>query len=335
MRADRVPAVRFQVAHLLPALYKQGKKDVFWSTLFEMLNAETTHGVMLALLESVGRVCGSEPDKALDAIELVLQRGLPKTGRSEASRALIEVPLVLYVVRDIARAKEVLGHFETDFVIFGRELSNGVFLASHYLSARGEYSPAVRARAREFMAHLIVAAKALLDDANVHQIYNRASTEALKVLDAVATRIVFAFGLEQHGVTGSDVLSPIERKSLYDEVRPLLRQIVDAADAGATTPMLPRTAYYLLQLMNGLLAIDPVEVLSLAAAVCRAGSVFRFEMDPSARDEAVKLVEAALADHRDSLKESAQSVGSLLDVFAKAGWSEAISLTFRLDEAFR
>jgi hypothetical protein len=87
--------------------------------------------------------------------------------------------------------------------------------------------------------------------------------------------------------------------------------------------------------MNGVLSFDPVGVLRMAAAICRAGSIFRFEIDMSARDEAIKLVEAALADHRDSLKESAQSVGSLLDVFAKAGWSEAIALTFRLDEAFR
>jgi hypothetical protein len=335
MRRDRVPAVRFQIAHFLPALYKQEKKELFWSTLVEMLRAETTHGVMLGLLDSLGRVCGSEPDRSLDTVELILHRGLPKTGRSEASRALIEVPLVLYIVRDIERAKEVLNQFETNFVRFSRELLDGVFLASHYLNIRGGHSPSTRARAREFMADLIAAAKALLDDSNVQRVDREATTEALKVLDAVATRIVFAFGLEQHGVTGSDVLSLSDRESLYGEVRPLLRQIVDATNTSTATPILPRTAYYLLQLMNGLLAFDPVEILSMAAAVCRAGSVFRFEIDPSARDEAVKLVETALADHRDSLKESAQSVGSLLDVFAKAGWSEAISLTFRLDEAFR
>src|ERR1039457_3060850 len=98
----------------------------------------------------------------------------------------------------------------------------------------------------------------------------------------------------------SDVLSPAERKSLYAELRPLLRQIVDARDEDSTTPILLRTAYYLLQLMSGRPAIDPVEVLSLAAAVCRAGSVFRFEIDRSARNEAVKLAETTLADHWNS-----------------------------------
>jgi hypothetical protein len=93
--------VRFQVAHFLPSLYKQGQKEVFWFTLNEMLRRETTHGVMLGLLQSLGRVCGEEPEKALDAVEVVLDHGLPSTGRSEASRALIEIPLVLYIVRDI------------------------------------------------------------------------------------------------------------------------------------------------------------------------------------------------------------------------------------------
>jgi hypothetical protein len=334
LATDEVPAVRFQVAHFLPSLYKQGQKDVFWFTLNEMLRREKTHGVMLGLLQSLGRVCGEEPEKALDAVELVLDHGLPSTDRSEASRALIEIPLVLYVVRDIERARMVLRRFESDFVRFSRELLDGVFLASHYLAPRKEFSDSVRDRARAFLSSLIDVTRSRI--AGLYQGTSKdEGREALKVLDAIATRLVFSFGLEQHGVTGTDVLDTKERRMLFAELKPLLYQLVDTESAELQSPMLPRTAYYLLQLMNGVLSFDPVGVLRMAAAICRAGSIFRFEIDMSARDEAIKLVEAALADHRDSLKESAQSVGSLLDVFAKAGWSEAIALTFRLDEAFR
>jgi hypothetical protein len=334
LATDEVPAVRFQVAHFLPSLYKQGQKDVFWSTLNEMLRREKTHGVMLGLLQSLGSVCGEEPEKALDAVELVLDRGLPSSGRSEASRALIEIPLVLYIVRDIERARMVLRRFESDFVRFSRELLDGVFLASHYLAPRKEFSDSVRGRARAFLSNLIGVTRSRI--AGLYQGTSKdEGNEALKVLDAIATRIVFSLGLEQHGVTGTDVLGTEERRLLFVEVKPLLYQLVDTGSSELQNPMLPRTAYYLLQLMNAVLSFDPVEVLAMAAAICRAGSIFRFEIDMSARDEAIKLVETALADHRDSLKESAQSVGSLLDVFAKAGWSEAIALTFRLDEAFR
>lgn len=332
---DKVPAVRYQIAHLMPSLYKQEKRDAFWAALNGMLQKENTHGVMLALLESVGRVCGSEPEKALDAVEVVLERDLPKTERTEASRALIEIPLVLYVVRDIERAHVVLKRFESDFARYSRELLDGVFLCSHYLTPREDYSGSVRERARSFLAELIDATKFRIAKLRHATSPQTEGTEALEVLDALATRIVFAFGLEQHGMTGTDVLALHERRQLYAELQPLLHRLVETDQSTLTSPMLPRTAYYLLQLMNAALQFDPVGVLAMAAAICRAGSVFHFEIDTSARDEAVKLVETALADHRDSLKQSAQSVGSLLDVFAKAGWSEAISLTFKLDEAFR
>lgn len=72
----------------------------------------------------------------------------------------------------------------------------------------------------------------------------------------------------------------------------------------------------------------------LPSAICAGGSFFGFELDSSARDEAVKLVDWALADDRDTLKTSATSVGQLLDLFVKDGWSEALAFTFRLGEAF-
>jgi len=94
-------------------------------------------------------------------------------------------------------------------------------------------------------------------------------------------------------------------------------------------------SYKGLYLWRTTLDIDPVNVLAFASAVCSGGSIFGFELDSSARDEAVSLVDRALADHKDTLKNSAASVGNMLDLFVKAGWSEALALTFRLDEAFR
>jgi len=197
LATDQVPAVRFQVAHFLPSLYKQGQKDLFWSTLNEMLGKEKTHGVTLGLLESLGRVCGEEPDKALDAVELVLDHGLPSTSRSEASRALIEIPLVLHIVRDIERARKVLLQFESSFVRFSRELLDGVFLPSHYLVPRKEFSDSVRGRARGFLSNLIDVTRSRISGIKQGG-SNEEGIEALKVLDAIATRLVFAFGLEQH-----------------------------------------------------------------------------------------------------------------------------------------
>jgi hypothetical protein len=60
-------------------------------------------------------------------------------------------------------------------------------------------------------------------------------------------------------------------------------------------------------------------------------------MDSLGRTEAVKLVERSFADHREILgkREVSEAITSLLDLFVQAGCTEAISLSFRLDEAFR
>jgi hypothetical protein len=54
-------------------------------------------------------------------------------------------------------------------------------------------------------------------------------------------------------------------------------------------------------------------------------------------DEMTKLVERILADHKDVLRspEAANAIGEMLDTFVAAGWTTAMMLTFRLDEAIR
>ncbi len=49
------------------------------------------------------------------------------------------------------------------------------------------------------------------------------------------------------------------------------------------------------------------------------------------------LVESVLADYRNEVQEgeALADLLRLLDVFAKAGWPQALQLVWRLDEVFR
>jgi len=84
---------------------------------------------------------------------------------------------------------------------------------------------------------------------------------------------------------------------------------------------------------------DPAGVLHLAAGVAksskRAGS--GYNLDSMAVSETVKLVESLLADHRYIFREedALNNLVVLLDIFAEAGWPEALTLIWRLDEVFR
>lgn len=89
--------------------------------------------------------------------------------------------------------------------------------------------------------------------------------------------------------------------------------------------------------MNGILEFAPDDVLRYAYTICKRGARTGYFEDSMARSEAVKLVEKALADYRDRLKDPmvATSVNGLLNLFTAHAWSEAATLTFRLEDVFR
>ncbi len=247
----------------------------------------------------------------------------------------MSIPVWLYAVQGLERAKAILLRFAEDPGRYHAEISTAIFIASHYLDPKKTPDTTERVRAQEEIAILLIPARAAL--LRREELRNSPDTNKhlLEILDSAASRIVFSFGLPAHGVTGSDVMGSDERVKHYTEVRPLLEKLLGDPDDPTTVPLMPHTAYYLLQLMNGILDVDPVRILAFAAAVCAGGSYFKLELDVSARDEAVQLVDRALADHKDTLKSSAVSIGKMLDLFVRAGWSEALALTFRLDDAFR
>jgi hypothetical protein len=333
--SDLVPAVRFQVARFLTGLYKQSLKERYWATLREMIEAETTSGVMLGLLESLQAVAGIEPEKTMDAIQQIADHGLPSTDRSETRGALIGIPVGLYAVQGNERARAFLLGVAASPELYASEISSAIFTASHYLNAKEIKESIQRVRARDLVGLLFAPAREMLVNRVELENSVEKNRKLLEIMDSAATRIVFSFGLPDHGVSTDDILNYDQQVALYQEMKPLLEQLLGIGQKAEPAPLMPSTAYYLLQLMNGILDIDPVSVLGFAAATCVGGSYLNFELDPSARDEAVKLVDHALADHKDTLKLSAESVGKLLDLFVKAGWSEALALTFRLDEAFR
>jgi hypothetical protein len=111
----------------------------------------------------------------------------------------------------------------------------------------------------------------------------------------------------------------------------------DDIERDRDVPLIPRTPHCFLQLMNGVLEYAPDDVLRYAYAICSRGTRTGYLEDSMARAEAVKLVERAIADFRDRLKQPsvAIAVAGMLNLFTKHAWSEAVTFTFRLEDAFR
>jgi len=92
-----------------------------------------------------------------------------------------------------------------------------------------------------------------------------------------------------------------------------------------------------METMNAVLPFDPKAVICYAAAICTAASTMSYQFDSMAIDETVKLVDKILADYKDVLRDTsvASAVGTILDIFVRAGWPQALQLTFTLDRAMK
>ncbi len=335
---DAVPAVRYQVAVGLIGFYKHQDKKRFWKLAAKMMSAETTPGVMLGLVGTLGRVAGNEPELVVEQLRRTLERGLPESDRSELTRALVQILTGLYVVREDPNARAQLARFEADPVHYARAVGDEVFTASYYLTPKNGDAP-VRSRARElFAAVLDTSYEGLRRAPNIADAKERERAfKALMVhIDEVASRIYFSLDIETSLRSGENSLEEDQRRGLYFELKPLIAALSRGHES-SEHHLLPRTAHYVLQTLNGVLPYDPGEVIKFASHACKAASALSYQFDSLAISEVVKLVEHSLADHKEELKDAsvATALGEILDIFVRAGWPEALQLTFKLDQAVR
>jgi hypothetical protein len=161
---------------------------------------------------------------------------------------------------------------------------------------------------------------------------------AIRLVDGIAGQLYFvsgAFDEKKSNELGSEgKLNSMQTKRLWTEAKPLFQRLV--------TGWHPHTAYELVQTLNHFMAYDPRDAFLLATQAIRSSSLAGFQRDPLAVPEVVKLIQHALADHRDLFQirdghssECLEALLAVLDLFVEAGWPEARRLTHRLEEIYR
>jgi hypothetical protein len=337
---DRVPAVRYQIADGIVGFYKHQDKNTFWAVLTKMLANEQTPGVLLALLQTDWRVSGPDTDRAETMLLDLFKRELPRTEKSELTRTLIQMLVGFHVGRNRDASKQQLITFEDDPVRYQREVTEEIYAAAGYLRPPNAKAPDTRLRAREIFTRIISSVYKRLDMVRQEPLSADRSTalgDLLHLMDHVATRLFFS--LDGTAAESHDSPPPeqSEARQHYFDIKPLIELLTIGPSSTLQHVLAPHTAHYLMQTLNAVLTFDPVAVITYAAAVCRASATFDYPYDPMAVEEMTKLVERVLADHKDVLRipEAANAIGEMLDTFVTAGWTTAMMLTFKLDEAIR
>ncbi len=335
LSVDKVPAVRFQVAVGLIGFYKHGATEKFWALTGQMLTNEQTAGVLIALVDVLGRVAGPEPEQVVRLLSSVIERGLPTKG-GELPRNVVSLFTGLYVARNNEGANEQLRMFEGDPTRYHAELATEIFTASHYF----EDESAARQRAGGLLERIISTVYktlAALVDSAVPGDKGQQIAELLRLLDEVSFRVFIALDVDPQLRQGGSGLTDSARRNLYFELKPIIELLSLRLAIPGDHYLAPNTAHNLMQTLNAVLTYDPATAVKCGAAVCRASARLNYHLDPSAIGEMVKLVEHVLADHKELIRDNeiANAVGDMLDIFVRAGWPQAVQLTFKLEQAIR
>jgi hypothetical protein len=176
-----------------------------------------------------------------------------------------------------------------------------------------------------------------LDQSEVAEKERKTAETLYRIVDHVAVRLYFAFDFDGAGRgRGEIVPTDDQRHAFLTKLMPLLDAMVDFANNEHGWLMAP-TAHHLMQLLGGSVDYDPNGVLRLAARLAQGSLKGKYPFDSLAIKEVVELVERILADHRGEIRDAAsfQNLLQLLDIFASAGWPEALRLVWRLDEVYR
>ena len=160
-----------------------------------------------------------------------------------------------------------------------------------------------------------------------------------EVIDRIITRLYYEVAHEKgQSEKQAEEISPELRRDFYNEVKPLMEQIINFAIDKQHGMMFAPTAHYFMQLLTSFLSCNPKEVLHLTEGVVKSSEPFGYNFDAIAVQDVVEFVEIVLADYRHEVRddeECLEDLLNLLDMFAKTGWTDALKLVWRLDEVFR
>lgn len=155
------------------------------------------------------------------------------------------------------------------------------------------------------------------------------------LVDNITMQLYFASGaFADKRNKDEDHLTEPQKRRFWTESAEIFRAL--------STEIHPHTAHQIVETLNHLLPCSPREVFLIAANTITSSSKAGYQHESLAVGDVVKLIQCALADHREIFQSSdgteSECLAALLkvlDLFVEAGWPEARQLTHRLEEIYR
>jgi hypothetical protein len=348
---DDVPSVRMVTAMELFRVYNKAP-EAFWHIMDDRAVDERNSVVQKYLYNTLTQVVAREKeneDKTTRVMAKLLEHTPPPTEGLEPSDSFVALLVWLTIVRQNSWAsKTIEDTFFTNPIRFANPLSHVVYqIMDDYVIPENLETADQYERIEQgilWVSRIIIVAanelKKLYPTLKEHsdEEAKKKLRDIYEVIDEVVMRLYFTVAYQRsQGEESANKIPYGLRCRFYNEVKPLMEQVIDFAQEEEYGIMFAPTAHYFIRLLTSFLRCNPKEILHLAAGVVRSSERFGYNLDGLAVRDVVEFVEIVLADHRDEVRdgESLEDLLNLLDMFAKTGWTDALKLVWRLDEVFR
>jgi hypothetical protein len=335
---DPVPSVRFLVALELFRI-QNGNAELMTQILSRRVSAERNITVVDGLCTSLQYTLHLDSSRAL--VHQLYERMKEDKEQYDYHEDVISMIVDILVTDRESWAKEIFHSWEEDILEHSRNAQLASKRLSDYLKPtinEDLFTPALH-----FEDTLVQAALSVLlhlqavPPAELTEQTPKSAQRLYRLLDHIIVRLYFAFDFDGTGRGRGEIIpTDQQRRTFFRHITPLLKRVVDFANDPNGWLLAP-TAHHLMQLLAGAVDYDVNGVLRLATLVARGSEKSRYPFDSLAIKEVVELVEKILADYRGDIRdaESFKNLVALLDIFAAAGWPEALRLVWRLDEVYR
>jgi hypothetical protein len=343
LSGDPVPAVRFQVAFHLNALYDSGR-DIMWRLVERFAETDPSrgvvHGLIVGSFQALARV---EPDRIALLVQKILDRTVDGPGSARVREAAVETLSGLFLWRgtDLAakRVDLIVEAVPIDADNAGHVLSPVRQALTYGPVAKPDpESEAVRGRAFSLTRRLLVSALSTLESLEKQERPSGVWSDqdqavgrgAGLVIDHIAREIYFASGAFKQEPDDDHVPSQACQERFYHEAKETIDLLCSCG--------IPSVAHHLLETLEGMIAFDQRDVFLQIGRVVEGGKRGGYQYESMAADLSVRLVERYLAEYRSLLEtddECRRVLIAVLDTFISAGWPAALRLSYRLQDIFR
>jgi hypothetical protein len=351
---DPAPTVRMQIAMVLNALWDAARPKM-WALIDIFVGHERNEGVLAFFINGVlGRLAWPEPIRVAEILDVLLARewaDLPedeRAGRDRDAEASASLAVRLAVRHDQPKAWAWIERWSGDLLRGERYLSSALhdlrqafFLP--YLEDAVPVQLEMAERARRVLDLALSHVPAMLAEARPHLVgapkddaiarWRPSYVAADRILDQACNQLYFGAGAFRSGQRDEPpgLPTPAAKARFLTDFGGVLDIL--AGDAQA------RTVHNLVQLLGFLVEGNPGAVFDrLVRLLLNRGADDAYQFESLAASELVTLVQRYLADHRDVFEADPSRRAELikvLELFARAGWPDALRLLFDLPDLLR